>query len=68
MLTIIWWAAAVSGGAVLLVAVVLPARRKEALLGGAVLFGVAGVLGILSIGIVFLLLAAACLRVASRAA
>lgn len=59
-LTIIWWLATVTGIAGVVVSLVRPAVRRTALLIGAAAFTVAGVLGILSIGIIFLAAAVAC--------
>ncbi len=59
-LTIIWWLATATGIAAVGVSLVRPAVRRTALLVGAAAFAVAGVLGILSIGVIFLVAAVAC--------
>jgi hypothetical protein len=67
ILTAVWFAA-VLGGALAALAAVLTrrARRRIALLVAGSCFGVAGTLGILSIGIFFLAVAMVCLVVATR--
>lgn len=62
MLVLVWiWFAAAIGGIVAVVASLLLSDRQRELLGVAgVLFAIAGVLGILSIGILFLGASAAC--------
>lgn len=59
-LTIIWWFAATTGITAVVVSLVRPAARRTALLVSAGAFAVAGVLGILSIGVIFLVAASAC--------
>lgn len=66
ILTVIWFAAALGGLTAVAIAVAVSRWRREALLLGAIVFAVAGVLGILSIGIVFLGLAALCAYLAGR--
>lgn len=68
VLAVVWFAAVI-GGAVAAVAglVTHRARRRVSLVSAGMCFGVAGVLGILSIGILFVALSAACLVAASRA-
>lgn len=68
LLGVIWWGSAVGGMASVAVAVAMPSRRRAALLVAGLLFLVAGLLGILSIGIVFLVAAIACAVVAVRTA
>lgn len=58
------WTGALGGVIAVVAAIVLPNRRRAALLVGAALFLPIGVLGILSIGIVFLIAAVACVTVA----
>jgi hypothetical protein len=58
------WTGALGGVIAVVAAIVLPHRRRAALLVGAALFLPIGVLGILSIGIVFLIAAVACVIVA----
>jgi uncharacterized membrane protein len=59
-LTIIWYAAATLGVVAVIVSFLRPPVRRPALLVAATAFAVAGVLGILSIGVVFLVAAAVC--------
>ncbi|MQB02268.1 MAG: hypothetical protein GEU78_18845 [Actinobacteria bacterium] len=59
-LTIVWWGATLGGVVAALVAVLTPSGRRPALLVAASLFLISGVLGILSIGVVFLVLAVVC--------
>lgn len=66
LLGVIWWGSAVGGFASVAVAVTMPARRRAALLVASLLFLVSGVLGILSIGIVFIVAAIVCAVVAVR--
>ena len=61
------WAGAALGVLAVIVAVRQPSRRRVALLVAALLFLPIGVLGILSIGIVFLVAAAVCLAFAAFA-
>ena len=58
------WAAAALGVVSVIVAIRQPSRRRVALLLAALLFLPIGVLGILSIGVVFLVAAAVCLAFA----
>ena len=62
------WAGALAGVACVIAAVTRPARRRVALLLAAVLFLPIGVAGILSVGIVFIAAALACViaAIASR--
>ena len=68
MLSVIWFAAAI-GGAIAVVVGLLThdVRRHVSLVIAGVCFGVAGILGILSIGIGFVALSVACFVVADRA-
>lgn len=66
VLTVIWYVAALSGVVSVIVSIVRPAAHRPALLVGAVCFWIAGVLGILSIGVVFLVAAVICGVVAVR--
>lgn len=65
-LTIIWWLAAATGITAVVISLVRPEARRAALLAGAGAFAVAGVLGILSIGIIFLVAAVVCGVLAAR--
>lgn len=66
-LSVIWFGAAVGGAiAAVLGLFTHRAQRGAALMTAGVCFGVAGVLGILSIGIVFVALSLACFAAASR--
>lgn len=67
LLGVIWWGSAAGGFASVAVAVTMPSLRRAALLVASLLFFVAGVLGILSIGIVFIVAAIVCAVVAVRA-
>ena len=67
VLSVIWFAAAIGGVVAAIVGWVRPAWRRPALVVAAACFGVAGVLGILSIGLVFLVMAFGCLALAIRA-
>jgi hypothetical protein len=58
------WTGALGGFIAVVAAIALPHRRRAALLVGAALFLPIGVLGILSIGIVFLIAAVACVTFA----
>jgi hypothetical protein len=58
------WTGALAGTIAVAAAVVLPHRRRAALLVSAALFLPIGVLGILSIGIFFLIAAVVCVTVA----
>jgi hypothetical protein len=68
LLGAIWWGSAAGGLASVAVAVAMPSRRRTALLVASLLFLVAGVLGILSIGIAFIVAAFVSAVVAVRAA
>lgn len=68
LLGVIFWGSAAAGFASIAVAVGMPSRRRAALLVASLLFLVAGVLGILSIGVVFIVAAIVCAVVAVRAA
>lgn len=67
-LTIIWVFATVTGVAAVVVSLVRPEARRAALLVGAAAFAISGVLGILSIGVVFLVAALLCGVLAARGA
>lgn len=64
LIAVTLWAGAALGVVAVIVAVRRPAQRRLALLLAALLFLPIGVLGILSIGIVFLVAAAVCLGAA----
>lgn len=66
MLTIVWSAAAIAGVTCALGGWLLPAGRRTLLSFAGVSFFVAGVLGILTIGILFLALGAVCFVAATR--
>lgn len=68
LLGVIWWGSAAGGFVSVAVAVTVPSRRRAALVVASLLFLVAGGLGILSIGIVFIVAASVCAVVAVRAA
>lgn len=65
-LSMIWWGSTIVAIVAVAVGVAVPIRRRQALVVAAVLFMVAGVLGILSIGIIFVLAAVACGVIAAR--
>jgi len=60
ILSAIWFTAAISGALAGLVALTVKSVRRPALMVAGSLFALAGVLGILSIGILFIGLAALC--------
>jgi hypothetical protein len=66
VLTIVWFAAAIGGVVAAVCALMIRTRRRASLMLAGVCFGVAGVLGILSVGIVLLALSVACFVTASR--
>ncbi len=66
VLALIWWTAAIGGLVAGLVGITVRSRRRESLLIAGGLFAVAGVLGILSIGIIFVVFSAACIVAATR--
>lgn len=66
VLSVIWYTAAIGGAVAAIVGCLRPAWRFPALALAAACFGVAGVLGILSIGVVFIVLALGCLALAER--
>jgi len=66
-LAVIWFAAAIGGALAGVVGVVAHgSRRRTSLMVAGAGFGLAGVLGILSIGIILLAMSAACFVIASR--
>lgn len=67
VLSVVWYTAAI-GGAVAAIAglLVRGSRRRQLLIVAGFGFTIAGILGILSIGIVFIVLAALCFGIASR--
>lgn len=65
-LAVVWFATAIGGAVAAVLAVLLPDRRRGLLLVAAACFAVAGVLGILSIGIVFVVGAVVCWHLANR--
>lgn len=67
ILRVIWLLAATTGAAAVLVALARPRLRRSALAAAAAAFVVAGILGILSIGILFLLAAVGCGVLAMKA-
>lgn len=62
----IWWLATTTGVAAVVISLVRPDVRRPAMLVGVAAFTVSGVLGILSIGILFLVAAGVCGIVAAR--
>jgi hypothetical protein len=60
VLVVLWFVSAIGGGLALLTAAFAPSGRRTLLTTAAALFVVAGVLGILSIGALFLVAAALC--------
>lgn len=65
-LSIVWWSAAVIGVVALIVAGLSASRRRGVLAVAAAAFLVVGILGILSIGLPFLVLAGVCAWAAAR--
>ena len=65
-LAVVWFATAIGGALAALLAMLIPDRRHSLLLVAAVCFAIAGVLGILSIGIVFVVGAVVCWHLANR--
>lgn len=61
LLATLLWAGAAGGILAVAVALMRPGRRRGWLLAASLLFLPIGIMGILSVGIVFLLAAAACL-------
>lgn len=59
-LTLVWWVSAVGGTLAVLCAALNDRWRRRLLIVAATLFAVAGVLGILSIGVLFLAAAVGC--------
>jgi hypothetical protein len=68
VLVAVWWFSACAGAVALVGAAVSPAVRRHALLAAAVLLFVAGVLGLPSIGIVFIAASAVCALASRRRA
>lgn len=66
LLVALWFTSAIVGGLALLGASATPRYRHTCLLVAAASFAVAGVLGILSIGVLFLVAAALCALGARR--
>lgn len=65
---VVWFAAAIGGGLLVVVAAFAPRdRRRFPLLAAGVCFAIAGLLGILSIGILFVALSAVCFVFSERA-
>jgi hypothetical protein len=60
VILIIWFGAAISGAIAAVVAVAMPSARQSALIAAGTNFAVAGVLGIFSIGMLFIGLAVFC--------
>jgi hypothetical protein len=67
VLVVAWWTCALGGVAALAVAVSMASRRRQALGTAAVLLAAAGVLGLASVGIIFLVAATFCAFAALRA-
>lgn len=68
VLTVVWCLAALAGAASALAAALIPSARPPLLLAAYACWLVAGILGILSVGIIFLAAAFACLTFAVRTA
>lgn len=64
--TVVFFSAAAIGLAMALFGTLLPMLRRRLLFAAAFCFGVAGLLGLASIGIVLLALSATCLYLAKR--
>ena len=60
VLVVLWFFSAISGGVAVVAAIVAQEHRRGLLLTAAGLFTIAGVLGILSIGVLFLVAAGLC--------
>lgn len=60
VLVVLWFFWAIAGGVAVLAAIVALEYRRGSLLTAAGLFAIAGVLGILSIGVLFLVAAGLC--------
>lgn len=67
VLVVLWFISAVAGGVASLAAITAPKNRRGLLLAAAGLFTIAGVLGILSVGVMFLLAAGLCAALGLRA-
>jgi hypothetical protein len=68
LLVIVWWSSTGLGALALVVAALRPRARVRALATAGAAFLIAGVLAILSIGLLFLIVAALCFLAATRAA
>ncbi len=66
VLAVLFYGCALVEVAAVLLAAAVAGRRREALLTASVLLGVAGVLGIFSVGVVILVAAAGCAVAAAR--
>lgn len=66
VLSVVWFTSAIGGALAAVVGLLVPKVRRWALLVAGAGFSIAGVLGILSIGILFLGLAAFCFIGASK--
>ena len=66
MLVVIWFASAIAGVIAALGALAVRRQRASLLVVAGACFAVAGVLGILSIGILFLALSVACFAASGR--
>jgi hypothetical protein len=66
VLAIVWFAAAIGGLVAAVFGLMYRTRRRASLMLAGVCFGVAGVLGILSVGVIFIALSVVCF-VGSRA-
>ena len=67
ILSVVWFTSAIGGALAAVVGLLVPKVRRSALVVAGIGFSIAGVLGILSIGIIFLGLAALCFIGASNA-
>lgn len=65
-LALLWWTGVVLGVGAVVAALAMPRHRTTAWWVAAGAFGLAGVLGILSIGLVFLVAAVGCAMMAVR--
>lgn len=67
VLAIVWFAAAIGGLVAAVFGLMYRTRRRASLMLAGVCFGVAGVLGILSVGVIFIALSVVCFVAGSRA-
>lgn len=67
VLVVLWFFSAIAGSVASLAAITAPEHRRGFLLTAAGLFTIAGVLGILSVGVLFLVAAGLCAAFGLRA-